>query len=46
LKRVEAKVRTKLKDELMVTPEIELLEPSSLPRTTGKAKRVIDRREI
>jgi len=46
LKKVEAKVRTKLKDELMVTPEIELLEPSSLPRTTGKAKRVIDRREI
>jgi len=46
LKRVEAKVRTKLKDELMVAPEIELLEPSSLPRTTGKAKRVIDRREI
>jgi len=46
LKKVEIKIKAKLKDELMVTPEIELLEPSSLPRTTGKAKRIIDKREI
>jgi len=46
LEKVEIKIKAKLKDELMVTPEIELLEPSSLPRTTGKAKRIIDKREI
>ena len=46
LRELENKVREKLRAELMLTPEVELVEPGSLPRTTGKAKRVIDRREI
>ena len=46
LRELEKKVREKLRAELMLTPEVELVEPGSLPRTTGKAKRVIDRREI
>ncbi|MEA3485388.1 MAG: phenylacetate--CoA ligase [Candidatus Aerophobetes bacterium] len=46
LRELENKVRERLKAETMVTPEVELVEPGSLPRTTGKAKRVIDRRKI
>jgi len=46
LRELEEGVRKALKIELMLTPEVELVEPGSLPRTTGKAKRVIDRREI
>jgi len=31
---------------IVVTPRIELLEPGSLPASTGKAVRVIDNRKI
>ncbi len=34
-----------LREELLVTPKIELVEPNSLPRREGKAVRVIDERE-
>ncbi len=34
-----------LHDELLVTPEVELVEPGKLPSAEGKAVRVIDRRE-
>ena len=46
LKGVENRIKARLKAELMLTPEVELVEPGSLPTTTGKAKRVIDKRVI
>lgn len=46
LKGLENKVKAKLASGLLLTPEVELVEPATLPRTTGKAKRVIDKREI
>ncbi len=35
-----------LKSEILVTPKVELVEPDSLPKSEGKAVRVIDRREL
>jgi phenylacetate-CoA ligase len=35
-----------LKSELLVTPKVELVEPNSLPRSEGKALRLIDQRVI
>jgi len=46
LKILQNKIKAKFKVELMVTPQVELVEPATLPRTTGKAKRLIDKREI
>jgi len=46
LERLQNKIKAKLKKELMVTPQVELVEPATLPRTTGKAKRLIDKRKI
>ena len=43
---LEQRIKSKIKSEILVTPEIELIEPGSLPRTSGKSKRVIDRRQI
>jgi len=34
-----------LREELLVTPRVELVEPGSIPRGEGKAVRVIDERE-
>ncbi|MFQ6066324.1 MAG: phenylacetate--CoA ligase family protein [bacterium] len=46
LERLQNRIKAKLKRELMVTPQVELVEPATLPRTTGKAKRLIDKRKI
>ena len=46
LKILQNKIKTKFKVELLVTPQVQLVEPATLPRTTGKAKRLIDKREI
>jgi len=46
LKKLQEKITTRLKSELLVTPKVELVEPGALPRTTGKSKRVIDKREL
>ena len=46
LERLQNKIKAKLKRELTVTPQVELVEPATLPRTTGKAKRLIDKRKI
>jgi phenylacetate-CoA ligase len=35
-----------LKSEILVTPKVELVEPDSLPKSEGKAVRVIDKREM
>ena len=49
VKRVE-EVRTRIKDEVQsllgLTAEIKLVEPKSIERSTGKAKRVQDNRKI
>ncbi len=34
-----------LKNELLVTPVVELVEPNTLPRTEGKALRIVDSRK-
>jgi phenylacetate-CoA ligase len=34
-----------LRSELLVTPEVELVEPGTLPRSEGKAVRVVDNRK-
>lgn len=46
LKILQNKIKAKFKVELMVTPQVQLVEPATLPRATGKAIRLIDKREI
>jgi phenylacetate-CoA ligase len=46
LKEIKNKITRVLKDETLITPNVELLEPGSLPPSTGKAIRVIDNRKI
>jgi phenylacetate-CoA ligase len=40
----ERHVEDKLQEELMVRARVKLVEPKSIPRSTGKARHVIDRR--
>jgi phenylacetate-CoA ligase len=42
LERLKSRVATELRAELGVTPTVTLVEPSSLPVSEGKAKRVYD----
>ncbi len=44
LKQLQKRITEALKSELLVTPRVELVEPNTLPRTEGKAQRVIDNR--
>ncbi len=46
LNRLKKKLVEELKALITVNPRIELLEPGSLPPSTGKAVRVIDNRKI
>jgi phenylacetate-CoA ligase len=46
LESLKAKINEKLKNVLMISAEIELTEPGSLPRFEGKAKRVVDKRNV
>jgi len=46
LERVRKRISHNLKSELLVTPKVELVEPNSLPRSEGKATRLIDQRMI
>jgi phenylacetate-CoA ligase len=34
-----------LRDEILITARIDLVEPNSLPKSEGKAQRVLDLRE-
>jgi len=45
LNQLQKRITEALKSELLVTPRVELVEPNTLPRTEGKAQRVVDRRE-
>jgi phenylacetate-CoA ligase len=44
LTRIQKKITQELRNELLVTPKVELVQPNSLPRSPGKAVRVEDRR--
>jgi len=44
--RIQNKIAKTLQEMITVRAQIELVEPGSLPRFEGKAKRVIDRRTI
>ena len=44
LKQLQKRITEALKIELLVTPRVELVEPNTLPRTEGKAQRVVDKR--
>jgi phenylacetate-CoA ligase len=46
LARLQKKVVKELRDALELRTTVTLVEPGSLPRFEGKAKRVIDRREV
>jgi len=46
LKSLSAKITEELRALITINPLVELLEPGSLPPSTGKAVRVIDNREI
>jgi len=46
LMAIRKKVEHKLRNTLNVAVNAELVEPGSLPRFEGKAKRVIDRRQL
>lgn len=46
LMQIKKKVEHRLKSILNVSVSVELVEPGSLPRFEGKAKRVIDRRKF
>lgn len=44
LKKLETDITESIRNEIVVRPKIEFLEPGSLPRTEGKAVRVVDMR--
>ena len=46
LDNLRRRVTESLKSELLVTSKVELVEPDSLPKSEGKAVRVVDRREM
>jgi len=41
---LQRRITSRLRDEILVTPKVELVEAKSLPQGEGKAKRVIDKR--
>jgi phenylacetate-CoA ligase len=46
LRTLQDKIVSMLKEVILVTPVVELVEPGTLPSSTGKAQRVIDKRRI
>ena len=45
LNRLRRRIMEELRQEVLVTPLVELVEPGSLPAGEGKAVRVLDKRE-
>lgn len=45
LQRIQKKIAHELRGELLVTPMVELVEPNSLPKSEGKAIRLMDERK-
>ena len=46
LERLRRQITEALRSEILVTPKVELVEPDSLPKSEGKAVRVLDKREM
>lgn len=46
LEKLRREITEALRSALLVTPKVELVEPDTLPKSEGKAVRVIDRREM
>ena len=44
LENLRQKIVEELKSDILITPRVELVEPGSLPKSEGKAERVIDNR--
>ena len=45
LETLRRRIVEELKSDILITPKVELVEPGSLPKSEGKAVRVIDNRE-
>ena len=45
LQHLQRRITDELKGDILITPKVELVEPGSLPKTEGKAVRVIDNRK-
>lgn len=46
LQRIQKKITHDLRSELLLTPQVELVEPHSLPEIEGKAVRLVDQRSL
>ncbi len=46
LENLAKAIKTKLESVLSISAKITLVEPNTLPRTDGKAKHVIDKRQL
>ncbi|MBI9111345.1 phenylacetate--CoA ligase family protein [Maridesulfovibrio ferrireducens] len=46
LQGLQKRIAAKLRDEILVTPRVELVQRNSIPKSEGKAQRVIDLREV
>jgi phenylacetate-CoA ligase len=45
LEALRRRIAEDLKSDILITPHVDLVEPDSLPKSEGKAKRVIDNRK-
>ncbi len=45
LEDLRRRITDELRDEILITPQVELVEPDSLPKSEGKAVRVVDQRQ-
>lgn len=45
LERLQRRIIEELRSDILITPKVELVEPNTLPRSEGKAQRVIDNRK-
>ena len=46
LEAVKNKIKKSIESTILVSTNIKLVEPKSIPRSEGKAKRVIDKRKV
>ena len=46
LEELEQRLRKELHEVLGITARVKLVEPRSIQRSEGKAKRVVDRRDV
>jgi phenylacetate-CoA ligase len=45
LERLKRRIVEELRSDILITPRVDLVEPNTLPRSEGKAQRVIDNRK-